>query len=54
MQYTVTTGHAPQLDSGVLLELVRGWTWPLAGRTPLLSPRDRALPAWSVFQSPFP
>lgn len=52
--YKVSDVYAPELDSGL------SWDdpdiaidWPLAGRPPTLSARDRSLPALGAFTSPF-
>lgn len=48
--YMVTTVHAPAHDAGVRWDSI-GVQWP--GAEPALSPRDRDLPAFADFESPF-
>ena len=50
MVYQVSEGYAPALDAGVRWDSI-GFEWPVAG--PVVSARDRALPALEDFISPF-
>ncbi|MBP6864637.1 MAG: dTDP-4-dehydrorhamnose 3,5-epimerase family protein [Candidatus Didemnitutus sp.] len=50
MGYWVETEHVPSHDAGIRWDSF-GHTWPISA--PLLSPRDRALPDFATFTSPF-
>ena len=50
VHYQVTTVYAPACDAGIRWDSV-GIPWPATA--PLLSERDRHLPAWRHFDSPF-
>ncbi len=50
MLYKVTSVHAPECDAGIAWDSI-GFVWPVAEAE--LSPRDRAHPALSSFDSPF-
>ena len=51
--YKVTCRYAPAYDGGIRWDSV-GIDWPVpAGRTPELSDKDRKLPAFADFASPF-
>jgi len=50
IQYAVTTVHQPSSDKGILWSSIP-YKWP--STAPLLSARDRALPDFKEFRSPF-
>jgi dTDP-4-dehydrorhamnose 3,5-epimerase len=50
MLYQVSSGHTPSLDSGIRWDSA-GIEWPTD--TPIVSTRDRALPEFCTFDSPF-
>jgi len=50
MHYAVTTEYAPSHDAGVRWDSI-GMTWPVA--EPVMSDRDRTLPALADYDSPF-
>jgi len=53
MVYKTTTVHAPAQDGGILWNSVEV-DWPFVGGAPVVSARDRSLPALRDFSSPFP
>jgi dTDP-4-dehydrorhamnose 3,5-epimerase len=52
--YKVSAPYSREHDGGVRFDDPDiGVAWPLAGRTPVLSPKDQALPALRDWRSPF-
>ena len=52
--YKVSDYYAPQSDGGIAWNDPQiGLDWPLAGRDPVLSDKDRSLPLLAGFDSPF-
>lgn len=52
LHYLVTTEYAPTHDTGIRYDSF-GFRWPFGGHTPVLSPRDLALPTLASFNLPF-
>jgi dTDP-4-dehydrorhamnose 3,5-epimerase len=54
VEYKVTDFYAPDCDAGLAWnDPALGVAWPLAGATPILSPKDARLPPLADFESPF-
>ncbi len=51
--YKVSDDYAPECDGGIRWDSV-GIDWPLPASGPVLSDKDRRLPALADFDSPFP
>ncbi len=52
--YKVTSHYAPEHDRGLRWDdPALGIAWPVAAGSVLLSDKDRALPGWAEFDSPF-
>jgi dTDP-4-dehydrorhamnose 3,5-epimerase len=53
-QYKVDAFYAPEADSGICWnDPDIGVAWPACAAGPLLSAKDRRLPAWKDFRTPF-
>jgi dTDP-4-dehydrorhamnose 3,5-epimerase len=54
LAYKVSEFHAPEHDAGICWDdPAIGIEWPLSGREPILSDRDRMLPRLSAIHPPF-
>lgn len=50
--YKTDAVHAPDCDAGILWNSF-GFTWPIDGSAPVISPRDLTHPEFCKFESPF-